>query len=79
MARFPNNPALLVMYAHLLQEARKDGQAAHTQLQLAQKAKPSMLDSYTIHVAQQSKQLKSGVLRVCRQWYACAVCICIDS
>jgi len=60
MARMPN-PALLVIYASFLIEARKDGQAARTQLQLAQKASPSILDNYNIYVAQQlSKQLKRG-------------------
>jgi hypothetical protein len=35
MARLPNKPSLLVMYASFMIEARKDGQAARTQLQLA--------------------------------------------
>jgi hypothetical protein len=61
MARMPNNPSLLVMYASFLIEARKDGQASRTQLQLAQKASPSLLDNYTIYVTQQlAKQLKRG-------------------
>lgn len=61
MARLPNNPSLLVMYASFLIEARKDGQASRTQLQLAQKASPSLLDNYTIYVTQQlAKQLKRG-------------------
>lgn len=61
MARLPSNPALLVMYASFLIEVRKDGQGARTQLQLAQKANPSWLDTFNIYVAQQlSKQLRRG-------------------
>jgi hypothetical protein len=61
MARMPNTPALLVMNASFLIEAKKDGQAARTQLQLAQKATPSLLDNYNIYVANQlSKQLTRG-------------------
>jgi hypothetical protein len=57
----PNSPSLLVMYASFLIEARKDGQASRTQLQLAQKASPSLLDNYAIYVTQQlAKQLKRG-------------------
>lgn len=64
MARLPNNPSLHVMYASFMIEARKDGQAARTQLQLAQKASPSLLDNYNIFVAQQlAKQLKRGESR----------------
>eukprot|EP00878_Enallax_costatus_P043846 GHUV01051942.1.p1 GENE.GHUV01051942.1~~GHUV01051942.1.p1 ORF type:complete len:180 (+),score=56.23 GHUV01051942.1:655-1194(+) len=59
MARLPNDPALLVMYASFLIEVRKDGQGARTQLQLLQKASPSLLDNYNIFVAQQlAKQLR---------------------
>lgn len=61
MARMPSNPTLLVMYTSFLIETSKDGQAARTQLQLAQKANPSLLDSFDIHVAQQlAKQLRRG-------------------
>lgn len=61
MARLPNNPALLVMLTNYLVEVCKDGQAARTQLQLAQKAAPSLLDQFNIYVAQQlAKSLKRG-------------------
>jgi hypothetical protein len=64
MARLPDNPALLVMHANFLIEVRKDGQAARTQMQLAQKANPSLLDNYNIYVAQQlAKSLKRGMLQ----------------
>lgn len=61
MARMPDNPALMIMYASFLIEVRKDGQGARTQLQLAQKANPSLVDSLNIYMAQQlAKQLKRG-------------------
>jgi hypothetical protein len=62
MARMPGNPGLLVMHANFLIEVRKDGQAARTQMQLAQKSNPGLLDSYNIYVAQQlAKSLKRGM------------------
>lgn len=54
MARMPNNPSLMVMYGSFLLEVRKDGQAALTQMQLAQKANPLLLDNYKIFVARLS-------------------------
>lgn len=75
MARLPSSPSLLVMYASFLIEARKDGQGARTQLQLAQKASPSLLDNYNIYVAQQlSKQLKRGGARVLCSWQIACRC-----
>jgi hypothetical protein len=44
MARLPNNPYLLTLYSNFIIETRRDGQAARTQLQLAIKANPSLLD-----------------------------------
>lgn len=61
MARFPNDPTLLVMYANYLLDVKKDGQAARTQLQLAQKASPSLLQGYSMYAAQRlAKQLHKG-------------------
>jgi hypothetical protein len=61
IAHMGNNPFLLVMHANFLVEVRKDGQAARTQMQLAQKANPSLLDNYNIYVVQQlAKGLKRG-------------------
>lgn len=52
------------MHANFLIEVRKDGQAARTQMQLAQKADPGLLDNYNIYVAQQlAKSLKRGRLQ----------------
>jgi hypothetical protein len=79
MARMGDNPLLLVVHANFLIEVRKDGQAARTQMQLAQKANPSMLDNYNIYVAQQlAKSLKRGILQPCLStvlsWH-CATCL----
>jgi hypothetical protein len=64
MARMPDDPTLLVMHANFLIEVRKDGQAARTQMQQAQKASPSLLDNYNIFVAQQlAKALKRGAFK----------------
>jgi hypothetical protein len=61
MARMPGNPELLLMHANFLIEVHKDGQAANTQIQLAQKANPGLLDSYSIYAAQQlAKKLRKG-------------------
>lgn len=60
MARLPNNPYMLTLFANFIIEVRKDGQAARTQLQLAVKANPTLLDRYFIYVAQETaKKLKS--------------------
>lgn len=60
MARMPNNPYILTVYSNFIVETRRDGQAARTQLQLAQKANPNLLDRYFIYVAQETaKKLKS--------------------
>jgi hypothetical protein len=60
MARLPNNPYVLTMFANFIIESRRDGQAARTQLQLAVKASPNLLDRYFIYVAQETaKKLKS--------------------
>jgi hypothetical protein len=77
MARMGNNASLLVMYASFMIEAKKDGQAARTQLQLAQKANPSLLDNYNIYVAQQlAKQLKRGShARGSELYESCAHCL----
>ncbi len=61
MAVFPNNVFLLVVYANFVLEARKDGPAARTQLQLALKAGPSTLQRYQIFsTIENSKRLKDG-------------------
>jgi hypothetical protein len=63
-----NNPFLLVTYSNFLIKVRKDGQAARTQMQLAQKADPSLLDNYSIYVAQQlAKAVKRGIVLHLRQ------------
>jgi hypothetical protein len=68
MARLPGDPALLVMYANFL-IVHKNGQAARTQMQMAQRAHPSLLCMYNIYVA---KQLKRGggltEFKQCARW-----------
>ena len=46
MARLPDQSYLLTMYANFLISAKKDVQAARTQLQLAQKAGPGLVERY---------------------------------
>jgi hypothetical protein len=84
MARFPNNPAMLTLYANFLIEARKDGQASRTQLQLAVKNAPGAIERYFIYVSQElAKKLKSegdgldlmGYVEFQRN-YRC-VCVCV--
>eukprot|EP00775_Hariotina_reticulata_P009651 gene9651-9811_t len=53
MARLPDNPYLMTLLANLLIEVKHEGQMARTQLQLAGKANPSMVDRYFIFVSQQ--------------------------
>lgn len=59
MARFPGNAALLVALANVHLAAHHDGQAARTQLQLAVKAAPSLIERYFVFATQDlSKKLK---------------------
>jgi hypothetical protein len=72
MARMPGNVDLLVMHANFLIEVHKDGQAAHTQIQSAQQAKPGILDSYNIYAAQQlSKKLRKGMTTMLQKQECC--------
>eukprot|EP00883_Tetradesmus_obliquus_P002715 jgi/Sobl393_1/12921/SZX78204.1 len=60
MARLPNQPYLLTIYSNFIIEVRKDGQAARTQIQLAGKNSPSLVERYFIYVSQDvAKKLKS--------------------
>ncbi|PNW79070.1 hypothetical protein CHLRE_09g399663v5 [Chlamydomonas reinhardtii] len=61
MMVFPNNPTLLILYANFLLEVRKDGPAARTQLQLASKHSPTLLQRYQIFcTGEASKKLKDS-------------------
>eukprot|EP00775_Hariotina_reticulata_P009112 gene9112-9281_t len=53
MARLPNNPYLMTLHANLLVGMKHDGSAARSQLQLAAKATPSLLDRFFIYSSQQ--------------------------
>ncbi|GBF92718.1 hypothetical protein Rsub_05087, partial [Raphidocelis subcapitata] len=79
-ARFPNNPALLIASANLHIAVRNDGQAARTQLQLAVKSQPSLIERYFIYQTQdQTKRLKDegggldlmGYIEFQRNYRAC--------
>ncbi|KIY98673.1 hypothetical protein MNEG_9288 [Monoraphidium neglectum] len=48
LARFPNSATLMIALANFQIEARKDGHAARTQLQLAVKANPSTIERFFI-------------------------------
>jgi hypothetical protein len=51
---------MFILYANFLIEARKDGQGARTNLQLASKNSPNLIDRYFIYASQElSKTLKS--------------------
>ncbi|GIL69032.1 hypothetical protein Vretifemale_11, partial [Volvox reticuliferus] len=61
MATFPNNVELLILYANFLMEVKRDGPAARTQLQLALKGGPSLVQRYQIFsTIENSKRLKDG-------------------
>ncbi|EFJ45814.1 hypothetical protein VOLCADRAFT_93917 [Volvox carteri f. nagariensis] len=61
MAVFPGHVGLLILYANFLMEVKRDGPAARTQLQLALKAGPSLVQRYQIFsTIENSKRLKDG-------------------
>lgn len=69
LARMPKNPSLLVVLASFMLEARADGQGARTQLQLAQKNNPSLIETYSIYACQQlAKKLQP------REGFVCVMC-----
>jgi hypothetical protein len=51
MARFPNDPSMLVLYANYIIHVRKQPRAARQQLQLAAKYELSSIDRYSIFCA----------------------------
>ncbi|KIY92722.1 hypothetical protein MNEG_15241, partial [Monoraphidium neglectum] len=80
MARFPNNATLLINTANIHIVARHDGQAARTQLQLAVKTSPSLIQRYFIFATQDvTKKLKDesggmdlmGYIEFQRNYRAC--------
>ncbi|GFR46148.1 hypothetical protein Agub_g7674, partial [Astrephomene gubernaculifera] len=61
MQVFPNSPHLLILYANFMLEVRKDGPAARTQLQLAGKQAPGLVEKYQIFCTNEaSKRLKDS-------------------
>ncbi|KAG2493141.1 hypothetical protein HYH03_008565 [Edaphochlamys debaryana] len=58
---FPGKPHLMILYANFILEVKKDGPASRTQLQLASKASPNMVERYQIFCTQEaSKRLKDS-------------------
>eukprot|EP00775_Hariotina_reticulata_P003511 gene3511-3781_t len=53
MARLPNHPYLMTLYSYFIVEVRHDSSAARTQLQLAAKSGPTLLDRYFIYIGQE--------------------------
>ncbi|GLC68270.1 hypothetical protein PLESTF_000670100 [Pleodorina starrii] len=63
---FPNAPHLLILYANFVLEVRKDGPAARTQLQLAAKHSPNIIQRYQIFCTYEaSKRLKGNNQQEC--------------
>ncbi|KAG2486667.1 hypothetical protein HYH03_014722 [Edaphochlamys debaryana] len=58
---FPGKPFLLILYSNFVLEVSKDGPASRTQLQLAAKASPNLVERYQIFCTQEaSKRLKDS-------------------
>ncbi|PNW79942.1 hypothetical protein CHLRE_08g373200v5 [Chlamydomonas reinhardtii] len=58
---FPNSPFLLLLYANFVLEVKRDGPAARTQLQLAGKQNPNIVERYQIFCTNEtSKRLKDS-------------------
>ena len=66
MARLPDEAYLLTLYANFLISAKKDVQAARTQLQLAQKAGPGLVQRYVSHLAAPCPLATVLLATVCR-------------
>ncbi|GFR46156.1 hypothetical protein Agub_g7683, partial [Astrephomene gubernaculifera] len=61
MQVFPNSPFLLILYANFMLEVHKDGPAARTQLQLAGKQAPGLVEKYQVFCTNEaSKRLKDS-------------------
>jgi hypothetical protein len=52
LARFPNDPTVLMVYANYIIHVKKEPRAARQQLQLASKGEPGLIDRYNIFAAQ---------------------------
>ncbi|KXZ42246.1 hypothetical protein GPECTOR_175g214 [Gonium pectorale] len=61
MQAFPNNPHLFILYANFKLEVRRDGPGARTQLQLAGRNSPNLVQRYQIFCTNEaSKRLKDS-------------------
>ena len=54
LAMLPDSVYLHIVYSNFLIEVRKDGQGARTNLQLASKNSPSILERYAIYASQEA-------------------------
>ncbi len=61
MAVYPNTPMLLILNANFVMEVRKDGPASRTQLQIASKHTPTLVERYQIFCTiENSKALRDN-------------------
>ncbi|GFR42352.1 hypothetical protein Agub_g3047, partial [Astrephomene gubernaculifera] len=61
MQAFPGRPFLLILHANFLLHVRRDGPAARTQLQLAARHSPSLVERYQVFCTDEaSKRLQDG-------------------
>lgn len=51
LARFPNDPTILLVYANYVIHVKKEPRAARQQLQLANKGEPGIIERYNIFAA----------------------------
>lgn len=58
LARFPNDPTVLLVYANYIIHVKKEPRAARQQLQLASKGEPGVIGRYNIFAAQVSTHTK---------------------
>lgn len=60
LARFPNQPTLMILLANLTSELKQEGQKSRTHIQIAIKNKPSLVERYFIYMSQEvAKKNKS--------------------
>jgi hypothetical protein len=59
LARFPNNPTVLLVYANYIIHVKKEPRAARQQLQLASKGEGTMFDRYAIFTGNVSSHTRS--------------------
>lgn len=63
LARFPNNPTILLVYANYVIHVKKEPRAARQQLQLAGKCDPDVIERYNLFAANVSMARMLGCCR----------------